>query len=102
MSSQLDQNLGWESPKRPDAFPVITWMQARTRSSEHEPFLVEGLVSSDTTVVYGAPNQGKTRLAASLIAELVSGATVWLGHKIEFPVERIVVCTADDGALEQY
>jgi hypothetical protein len=84
------------------SFPVITWAEAVARADDHAPFLVDGLICTTTTVVYGAPNQGKTRLMGSLVASINAGSMKWLGRELTRPVSSIVICAADAGSLEQY
>lgn len=84
------------------AFPRVTWADAVDRAQGHPPFLVDGLICTTTTVVYGAPNQGKTRLVASLAVAANNGSAQWLGRAFNRPVSSIVICTADAGSQEQY
>lgn len=61
-------------------------------------FIIKGLVSSKSTLIYGPPKEGKSLFAAGVVASLVSGKP-FLGRPVTGPADgwRPMVCWTDDG-----
>jgi AAA domain len=66
---------------------------------ERPPFLVEGIVSSTLTLLYGAPKSGKSTLAAALAVAVANGGTY-----LEKPAPRgkVAIVTGDPSDDDQY
>lgn len=64
-------------------------------------WLVDGIIHSSLTLLYGEPKTGKSRLVCSLTRALVSGDD-WFGHRLRRDVQRVLILTADPGGLREY
>lgn len=63
--------------------------------------LLDGIISSETTIVYGASGIGKGRLLAEVIASGLNGEP-FADRKWNRPVERVAVIGTDAGAAREY
>lgn len=69
---------------------------------DEEDFLVPGLISSASTLLFGEPKAGKSFLASALIKSLATG-TDFLGRPV--PQDRefsTAICWTDDMAVKEY
>jgi hypothetical protein len=85
-----------------ELFDVMTFDEALEEADKVEPWLVPGLISSGSTLIYGQAKVGKSFLVSALIASLMSGDP-FLGQPV--PQDRefsVAVCWADDGDRATY
>lgn len=76
--------------------------QALLEAETRDEWLVDGLILSSSTLIYGEAKVGKSRLVSALIAALSSGAD-FLGRPV--PQNRafsVAVCWTDDGGAADY
>src|SRR5947209_4123418 len=65
-----------------------------------EPFVIEGILHSSLTLLYGASEIGKSQLVVSLTRALVEGRS-WMGHRTVGP-GRVLLLTSDPGGVREY
>lgn len=80
---------------------VFTWSQAMAAASEEEDFIVDGVISSATTLLYGESKTGKSYLVCALVAAMVTGGQ-FLGRDIEDRNWKVAVLGTDDKAEQEY
>jgi AAA domain-containing protein len=69
---------------------------------ERPPFLVDGIVASTLTLLYGAPKSGKSTLAAALAVSVANG-TEFLGRPVNaIGTNRVAIVTGDPGDDDHY
>ncbi len=62
--------------------PSLGWVRLRDVPPEQEPpFIIENLIHQTSTVIYGRPKSGKSYVALSLAASLIS-AEPWNGYRV--------------------
>lgn len=66
-----------------------------------EPFLVQGVISSSVTMLYGVPKCGKSALIVNLVASALSDES-FLGVNFEQPVAKVIILATDSGGKEEY
>jgi hypothetical protein len=78
-----------------------TWDEVRDET-DSDLWIVENVISSNTTLLYGVANCGKSFLASALVNALVSGSD-FLGKPV--PQDRsfsVAVCHSDDAGNNEY
>ncbi|MEU6699857.1 AAA family ATPase [Pseudonocardia sp. NPDC046786] len=83
-------------------FDYMSFDDAIREAEEVETWLVQGLISAGTTLIYGQAKVGKSFLVSALIAALTDG-TPYLGADV--PEDRefsVALCWADDGDRATY
>ncbi|MCO1659680.1 AAA family ATPase [Pseudonocardia humida] len=83
-------------------FNRLTHKEALMEADARETWLVDGLISATSTLVYGEAKVGKSFLMSAMIAALVSGDD-YLGRSV--PQDRelsVAVCWTDDGGAGDY
>src|SRR5690606_41818284 len=83
-------------------FDKTTHAEALAKAETVETWVVEGIISRGSTLLYGEAKVGKSFLASALIAGLVTN-TDFLGRKV--PQDRefsVAVCCTDDGGDVDY
>jgi hypothetical protein len=83
-------------------FNEMSFEEARKASENTQEWLVENMIGSTTTLLYGEPKVGKSFVACALINALLSG-TDFLGQPV--PQDRdfsVAVLWTDDGAVTEY
>ncbi|ODU05545.1 MAG: hypothetical protein ABS81_07225 [Pseudonocardia sp. SCN 72-86] len=86
----------------PSRFGHQTHSEALLEAETRETWLVEGLISATSTLIYGEAKVGKSFLTSALIAALVSGEPFL---DVPTPTDRdfrIAVCWTDDGGAADY
>ena len=68
---------------------------------ERQPFLVDRLVCSTVTLIYGEPFSGKSTIAAALAAASLNGQA-FLGHPLTRAVNRVVILSTEVDGPEEY
>jgi hypothetical protein len=68
---------------------------------ERQPFLVDRLVCSTVTLIYGEPFSGKSTIAAALAAASLKGQP-FLGHPLMRAVDRVVILSTEVDGPEEY
>lgn len=71
------------------------------RLGDAPPFIVDGLVSAEATLLYGQPKAGKGFLSLSLVHALVTGERTWLGRNIHGGPYRAAVGATDPGGKRE-
>ena len=77
------------------------WDAMIEAADSEEDFIVYGVISSDTTLLYGESKTGKSYLVCALIAAMVTGDT-FLGREIEDRPWKIAILGTDDKAQKEY
>lgn len=77
------------------------WDAMIEAADSEEDFIVDGVISSDTTLLYGESKTGKSYLVCALIAAMVTGDT-FLGREIEDRPWKIAILGTDDKAQKEY
>src|SRR4051794_5231552 len=66
-----------------------------------ELFLIDGILHSSLTLLYGASEVGKTFLAVSLARALIDGDD-WMGHRLNGGPGRVLILSSDPGGVREY
>jgi hypothetical protein len=74
-----------------------TVAEVLARRGQRTPFIVEGLINTSATMVYGQPKAGKSFLTVDLADALASGASSWLGQPINGGPHRVAFGLTDSG-----
>jgi hypothetical protein len=83
--------------------PYYTIIKLSDPPPERPPFLVEGIVHSTVTLLYGEAKSGKSTLAAALAVDLANGAPEFLGRTITGPrPKKIGIIAGDFGDGNEY
>jgi hypothetical protein len=85
-----------------ELFDFMSFEDALKEADQVEPWLVEGIISSGSTLIYGQAKVGKSFLVSALIASLMSGED-YLGRPA--PQDRdfsVALCWCDDGDRATY
>lgn len=80
----------------------MPFSDALKEADDVEPWLIEGVISSGSTLLYGQAKVGKSFLVSALIASLMSGQD-YLGRPV--PRDRdfsVALCWCDDGDRATY
>ncbi|MFD8396112.1 AAA family ATPase [Streptomyces sp. NPDC059680] len=77
------------------------WDAMIEAADSEEDFIVDGVISSDTTLLYGESKTGKSYLVCALIAAMVTGDP-FLGREIEDRPWKIAILGTDDKAQKEY
>ncbi len=78
----------------------MTLDQAQVAAEMEESFIVDGLITTGTTLLYGEPDAGKSLMASGLIKSLVTGES-FLERKV-LSTRSVAVCWSDDRAYAEY
>ncbi|MFI9576952.1 AAA family ATPase [Microbispora rosea] len=83
-------------------FIVQTWDEVETEKAR-DLFIIDGLVSARSTLIYGEPKAGKSLVTAGILASLVSGEP-FLDRNVDSPGTgwRPAICWTDDGGAAEY
>ncbi|WP_433245367.1 AAA family ATPase [Streptosporangium sp. CA-135522] len=84
------------------SFIVQAWEEVDTEQAR-DLFIIDGIVSARSTLIYGEPKAGKSLVTAGVLASLVSGEP-FLGRPVERTGKgwRPAVCWTDDGGGSEY
>jgi hypothetical protein len=66
-----------------------------------EDWIIDGILSADTTLLYGEPKLGKSYFVSAMLAALATGADTFLGKKIT-GTYRPALCWTDDRGWREY
>lgn len=83
-------------------FDSLSYVEALTLADEGETWIVENVIGSATTLIYGEAKSGKSFLVSALIKSLATG-TEFLGRPV--PQDRafsVAVCWTDDRGAQEY
>lgn len=83
-----------------EGFTLMAWNDVRVRTDD-DLWIVPGMVSNTSTLLYGESESGKSFLASSLIASLTTGCP-FLGTKIVGGPYRVAVGFTDDQGGSEY
>lgn len=65
------------------------------------PFIVDGLISTEATLLYGQPKAGKGFLSLSLVHALVTGESAWLGRALRGGPYSVAIGVTDPGGKRE-
>ncbi|MER7691197.1 AAA family ATPase [Streptomyces sp. NPDC097610] len=85
------------SQRKPHDFNRRSWAEAKVRAKEQSGWIVPGLISSTTTLLYGQSKVGKSFLTSALVAAMIT-KTQFLGEDIENRDWKIAIGISDDDA----
>lgn len=90
-------------PDRPSRVGIerLSLAEAVERTRQREPFLVDKLVCSTLTLVYGEPLAGKSTLAALLITSALRDAP-FLDRELTHRVTKVALVTTEVDGPEEY
>lgn len=71
------------------------------RMGDAPPFIVDGLISSEATLLYGQPKAGKGLLSLSLVRGLVKGERTWLGRTVHGGPYSVAIGVTDPGGKRE-
>ena len=95
--------LGDATGRRSDyEFDNLSYIEALTLADEGETWIVDDIIGSATTLIYGEAKSGKSFLVSALIKSLATGAD-FLGKPV--PQDRefaVAVCWTDDRGAQEY
>lgn len=77
------------------------WDQMIAAADSEDDFIVDGVISSATTLLYGESKVGKSYLACALIAAMVTGGQ-FLGKEVDPRDWKVAVLATDDRAEKEY
>lgn len=77
------------------------WEQMIEAADSEEDFIVDGVISSATTLLYGESKVGKSYLGCALIAAMVTGDE-FLGKPVEDRPWKVAILATDDRAEREY
>jgi hypothetical protein len=101
MSAVLDLPLTAERPwGQLAAYGVRSPAEVLSDDADRDAFLIEGVLHSDLTLLYGASEVGKSHLAVSLTEAVIRGGD-WFGHPVH-RTGRVVILTSDPGGVREY
>ncbi len=83
-------------------FESLSYEEALAMADEGETWIVENIIGSATTLLYGEAKSGKSFLVSALIRSLATGAD-FLGEPV--PQDRefsVAVCWTDDRGAQEY
>lgn len=80
---------------------VFTWEEALAAAEEVEDFIVGGVISSATTLLYGESKTGKSYLVCALVAAMVTGGT-FLDKEVDDRPWKVAILGTDDNAQTEY
>ncbi|MFL6051310.1 MAG: AAA family ATPase [Actinoallomurus sp.] len=83
-------------------YPKTSIQDAWTKAEHHETWVIDGIISSDSTLLVGEAKVGKSFLASALVAALTTGGD-FLGRPV--PQDRefsVAICWTDDGGDVEY
>lgn len=75
--------------------------QAKAEAAKMPADLLDGVLHTGTTILYGPSGIGKGRVIAELVTAGVSGQP-WAGRTWCRPVERVAIIATDVGAVREY
>lgn len=83
------------------AFGVRTPGEVLAEEADRDVFLIDGILHSGLTLLYGESEVGKSHLVVSLIHPLTQGGD-WMGHAVNGPAGRVLVLASDPGDVWEY
>lgn len=73
-----------------------------TDEPEQDPFLIDGLLHSKITLLWGKAKAGKSVFVRAVIAALIRGDTDFLDRAVLQPIDRVLILTSDSGGEREY
>ncbi|MEW9555244.1 AAA family ATPase [Nonomuraea sp. NPDC050783] len=83
-----------------EEFQPMSLIEASRMADTEEDFMIDGLITTGTTLLYGEPNAGKSLMTAGMLASLVTGEP-FLGRRVN-AASKVAVCWSDDRAYAEY
>lgn len=83
-----------------EEFQPMSLTEASQMADTEEDFLIDGLITTGTTLLYGEPNAGKSLMTAGMVASLVTGEA-FLGRRVN-AAGKVAICWSDDRAYAEY
>jgi RecA-family ATPase len=80
-------------------FQIVHWKDAVIEGTED--WVIDGILSADTTLLYGEPKLGKSYFVGAMLVSLTTGADTFLDKKIT-GTYRPAVCWTDDRGWREY
>lgn len=74
----------------------------RAAAGERPPFLVDGVISKEVTLVYGKSEAGKSMLVAGTVAAMVSGQGSFIGREVQQQRWDVGILVGDYGDGRRY
>ena len=100
MTETLDIDEAWTADDDYDEFRPMSFTEALHMADTGEDFVIDGLVTTGATLLYGEPNAGKSLMTAGMVASLVTGAP-FLGREV-YGTRKVAVCWSDDRGPAEY
>ena len=82
-------------------FQRTCWSEAVTQVNDTEDWIIDEILSADTTLLFGEPKLGKSYLVSAMLAAVTTGAETFLGKKI-IGSSRPALCWTDDRGSREY
>lgn len=82
--------------------PPRTIRQVLADEPQADRFLIDGLLHTKITLLWGKSKVGKSVLVRALIAALLNGSPEFLGRPVLGKVRRVLVITTDSGGEHEY
>lgn len=83
------------------AFGVRTPAQVLAAEADRSVFLIDGILHSGLTLLYGASEVGKSHLVVSFTQAVVQGRD-WMGHRVNGGPGSVLILAADPGDVWEY
>lgn len=100
MAETLEMEEFWRADGDYDEFRSMSFTDALNMAETGEDFVIDGLVTTGATLLYGEPNAGKSLMTAGMVASLATGKP-FLGRKVN-DRRRVAVCWSDDRGPAEY
>ncbi|MFF4652397.1 AAA family ATPase [Streptomyces sp. NPDC001380] len=82
-------------------FSPLDWKDMVKAAETQAHFIIDGMISATSTLLYGEAKVGKSYIVSALIASLAMGRD-FLGRGIESRGWNVAICATDDGAAAEY
>lgn len=82
-------------------FRRMSFAEAKKLSEGKPRFIIDGIVSATSTLLYGEAKVGKSFLVSALVASLATG-TEFLGREVEDREWKVAICVTDDDGYGEY
>lgn len=83
-------------------FGAMTWREMVTAADQEVPYIVDGMISAGSTLLYGEAKAGKSFFVSALITALTTGQREFLGCAVDARQWRIGLCWTDDRGAAEY